>query len=144
VRSWIRQQLGIQHMSYGSDSGDDSGLESGADEAEDAAGVPDGATAARGARAQPSTQQGRQQQRGRKSKQQQEQPAQPLRRSGRSNAGRMSAEFASTYGPVGCTQREGGVGLGSSQQASGAGILPSTPAATNKPRRARQGARGPV
>jgi hypothetical protein len=147
VLRWLRQQLGIQHTSYGSDSGTDSGVESGADASdEDRADV-----LARDAQDQQqgeqlSTQQGPRQRRRRKNKQQQQPQApqpQACRRSGRINAGRMSAEFASIHGPAGCTQREGRVGSGSSQRASGAGILPPTPAATHNPRRARQRAQGP-
>jgi hypothetical protein len=148
VRSWLRQQLGLQQKSYGSDSGDDSGMDSGADEAADIANAPAAAVAARGTRGQSSMQQGPTQQRQRRSKQhlsrQQAQPSQPLRRSERSNAGRLSAAFASTFGPMGCTQQQGRAGTGNSQQASGSGIPPSTPAATHKPRRTRQGARGPL
>jgi hypothetical protein len=159
VRSWLRQQLGISLCTYGSDIGMDSGVDTGADSGadsgadasdEDMADVPDGAAGnqQQQQRARTGTQQGSQQ-RGRRKhqqqqQQQQEQPSQPLRRTGRSNAGRMSAEFASTYGPVGGIQRKGRVGSGNTQQASSAGILPSTPAAITNPRRARRRAEGPT
>jgi transcription initiation factor TFIID subunit TAF12 len=144
VTSWLKQYLGIKEASYGSDCGDISGMESGADEAGDTAAVPAGGAVGSGV-GDPSRQQGRRRRRKRNPQQQrqQQQQAQPLRRSGRTNAGCMSAAYAAVHGPVGHTQRNGGVGGGTSQQASGAGSMPLTPAATHTPRRARQSAQGP-
>jgi hypothetical protein len=141
LRSWLRQQLGIQPLGYGSDSDPDSGVDSGADASDE--GAPASVAGERRAGDQRSRQQGPSRHRRRTHQQhQQQQPAQPTRRSERINAGRMSAGYASLYGPAGSTQREGRVGHGNSQQVSGSGISPSTPAATHNPRRARQSAQG--
>ncbi len=141
LRSWLRQQLGIQPLGYGSDSDLDSGADSGADASDE--GAPASVAGERRAGDQRSRQQGPSRRRRRThQQQQQQQPAQPTRRSERINAGRMSAGYASLYGPAGSIQREGRVGHGNSQHVSGPGISPSTPAATHNPRRARQSARG--
>ena len=140
VRSWLRGQLGIQRLSYGSDSGADTSDE-------DMADVPDGAAQDQQQREHSSAQQSHQQRR--RGKQTQPPPSQPSRRSERSTAGRMSAGYASMWGPgqqhsnaAGRQQREGRKGAGLAHPANTAGTPPLTPAATHPAPRARRRAAG--
>ena len=101
VRAWLREQLGIRRLEYGSESGDASDA--------DAAAGPSGATPAQQQQQQHSTQQrSRQRRKGRAQQQQQQQQQEPQqqqqqqqeaqqtpppRRTGRANAGQLSASY---------------------------------------------------
>lgn len=122
VRTWLRGQLGIRQLSYGSDSGADASDE-------DMADAHDGAAQDQQQRGHCSAQQGRQQQR--RGKQPRPQPSQPSRRSARSTAGRMSAGYADLWGlgkqrsnAAGRQQREG---RGSASTASAPPLTPTAP-----------------
>jgi hypothetical protein len=162
VRAWLREQLGIRRLEYGSDSGDASDG--------DAAAGPSGATPAQQQQQQHSTQQrSRQRRKGRAQQQQQQQqqetqqqqqqqqqqeaqPTPPPRRTPRANAGQLSEPYravqrlgmhpGSTPREQTQQQRQGREGIDRTQPASDAGASPLTPAATHPPQRAGVRARG--
>jgi hypothetical protein len=129
VRCWIRQQLAIPDLGYGSDS--------------------EGELAEQ----PPEIQEQQGPQRGRQSgaRQRQQQQQQGLRRSSRSNLGRMGDAFAAVHGTtMGCAkgntagsrQPGGKGGRGGTTSQPDTQHLPPTPAAAPPPRRRRGGGRG--
>jgi hypothetical protein len=138
---WLRQQLGIRRLSYGSDSGADASDE-------DMADAPGGTAKDQQQQEQCSAQQGSPPRQRRK--QPRPPPPQPSRRSGRSTAGRMSANYANMWGPeqqrskaaARGQQREGREGIGLAHAASSSGTPPLTPAATHPAQRAGRRATG--
>jgi len=144
VRSWLRQQLGVPDLSYGSDSDDELELPAAAasgGQPEQAAGTGD---------AEPQGQQQRRDQRSssatkqRRSKQQ----AAPTRHSPRDTLGQMSDGFRTLYGPTGSSaattarkQRGGGKGRETAQLLEGT-MAPLTPAAAAAPPRRARGRAG--
>ena len=133
---WLRQQLGIEELSYDSDSDSDAeGLSNQV-----------GRTLPHSHQRQRQQPQPQKQQQQQKQKQQQPEPGgpQPLRRSGRLNLGRISVEYQAQFGPVmgnnggAMTQLGGAGGKGNTAQPH----QPLTPAtATPTPCDSRRGRR---
>lgn len=137
--TWLEQQLNIPHLQYGSDSGADMS------EGDAAAATPgpnrgqhQGQQSSRSRRRQRSRQQHRDRQ--------QHPPTPPLRRSERLGAGTHSQPYASVFGPHpqpdNPQQQPGRARRSSTQQASGAGTQPLTPATAHPLQRAGGRARG--
>lgn len=136
VDAWLRTQLGVPRLSYGSDSEEDAGRDPptpGAHQQQQE--QPQHVQRQQqqqqqGSRRQPARPgRGRQQQRG---QQQQQQPSPSPRRSGRANKGTMSESFGAVYGTA--------MGCGSSGRGGGRGgnsAHPPSPAAATPPRPAR-------
>ena len=135
VEAWVRQQLGLQHTSYGDDSDGEQG-----EAADDT--MPASDQQQQSQQQQHTRQQQQQQHNGRparrKKQQQQQQQQQPVRRSARAGAGTVGPQYAAVFGTAAQQQRAGlggrdGQGVGATQQ------QPATPAA-QPPRPGRRGA----
>jgi hypothetical protein len=138
VRDWLRQQLQITPLQYGSDNSDSDMSEGDADAPPDAT-LDQQQGQQRNSR--PTPRGGRRQQQ-RQQRPQQQQP----RRTTRSNAGVPPAEYwrqqQQPDSTPGNTTQRGREGRRNMQHASGAATQPLTPAADNPPQRAGGRARG--